>query len=240
MGLIGLAAGWGQRDGTTVGREVRNRMVKWAIYVMLFGWFIGADNMAHGIGFLAGGAMGFLGPALKPRDTGLGPLSMGMGAVGVLAALLSAGLTVLPPAGADRWTGGEASDLVSRSVGTYFYEMGEVEHEMSAADWRRIYDPWLAICAAQRDGDEERALRLMRDQYPGSPDVELGAENVAASCQAIDDLGVQCGKYRERGIQVFVGDDHEAIAEEYRGLMARHYDSFCSGLEGARVPPGTP
>ena len=58
MGLCGVAAGWGQREGTTAGREIRNMMLKWAAYTVLFGFFIGADNAAHAAGFVSGGVIG--------------------------------------------------------------------------------------------------------------------------------------------------------------------------------------
>jgi membrane associated rhomboid family serine protease len=64
MGLIGVAAGWGQRDGTRVGREIRNRMVNWAVYTVVFGWFIGAANWAHIGGFVAGALLGLF---YKPK-----------------------------------------------------------------------------------------------------------------------------------------------------------------------------
>jgi rhomboid protease GluP len=58
MGLMGIMAGWGQQDGTSAGRRARNFSLEWAIYTMVFGWLIGADNGAHGAGFLAGGLIG--------------------------------------------------------------------------------------------------------------------------------------------------------------------------------------
>jgi rhomboid protease GluP len=54
MGLCGAAAGWGQRDGTSVGHGVRNLMLKWAAYTMIFGMVIRANNTAHLGGFIAG------------------------------------------------------------------------------------------------------------------------------------------------------------------------------------------
>jgi len=233
MGLIGLAAGWGQRDGTTVGRTVRNRMIKWAIYVMLFGWFIGADNMAHGVGFLTGGVIGFLVPALKPRDTGMSPLSMALGATGMVAALLSAALTIWPPAGADRWTGGEAAALVSRMEGTYTFGMDEPEFTMTPAEWAAIYAPWMEICGALRQGDERRAMALVRAQMPADVEVQLDASQVAVSCEAIDDLVEQCGRYADQGIQVFLAEAQGPLSEEQQAGLERHYDGFCAGLAQA-------
>ncbi len=65
MGLIGIAAGYGQRLGTTAGRELRNDMLRWTAYTMVFGYFIGADNRAHAFGALVGVAFGY---AVSPRQ----------------------------------------------------------------------------------------------------------------------------------------------------------------------------
>lgn len=63
MGLVGAAAGHGQRTGTTAGRALRNDMVKWAAYTVLFGFMIHADNWAHVFGALTGAAFGY---AVRP------------------------------------------------------------------------------------------------------------------------------------------------------------------------------
>ncbi len=70
MGLIGVAAGWGQRDGTSIGRRMRNDMLKWGLYTMVFGYLIGANNVAHGAGFVSGAVLGLaFSPAWLRRRT---------------------------------------------------------------------------------------------------------------------------------------------------------------------------
>ncbi len=64
MGIMGLAAGWGQRDGTSTGRQIRNLMVQWALYTVVFGFLVRADNAAHISGFAAGFLLGLVS---KPR-----------------------------------------------------------------------------------------------------------------------------------------------------------------------------
>jgi rhomboid protease GluP len=68
MGLIGVAAGWGQRDGTRMGLNIRDQMVKWLIYTVFFGFMIGADNAAHIGGFVSGALFGYF---YKPRWGGM-------------------------------------------------------------------------------------------------------------------------------------------------------------------------
>ena len=87
MGLCGVAGGWGHRDGTTVGRQIRATMIKWAAYTILFGFFINADNAAHLGGFVSGLLVGF---ALQPH---LGKTRRK--AVAVLEVLLGGGAVLL-------------------------------------------------------------------------------------------------------------------------------------------------
>jgi rhomboid protease GluP len=68
MGLIGMAGGWGHKDKSGLGRAVRDQMVKWAIYTVVFGFLIGANNIAHVGGFLTGFLLGlWLEPARSQK-----------------------------------------------------------------------------------------------------------------------------------------------------------------------------
>lgn len=60
MGVIGAGAAFGHRLGTQGGRDFRNRMIQWALYTMIFGLLIRADNWAHGGGFISGAGIGYL------------------------------------------------------------------------------------------------------------------------------------------------------------------------------------
>jgi rhomboid protease GluP len=86
MGLIGVGAGWGQRDGSGIGRGVRNQMVLWAIYTTVFGLAFPVDHAAHWSGFLFGALLGFLTPSSWWRRGGR--------VTGVLAGLVGAGLAL--------------------------------------------------------------------------------------------------------------------------------------------------
>jgi len=99
MGLIGLAAGWGHVEGTSQSRDLRNRMLLWGVYTMAFGWFIGADNAAHGVGFVSGAVLGFV---IRPRWWESGPLRiLGLLAdlAGLAAAVACVFLALFPPSG---------------------------------------------------------------------------------------------------------------------------------------------
>ena len=63
MGVIGLGAGWGHRQGTVQGKAIRNMMVQWFAYTIIFGFMIHADNAAHAGGFASGALIGYYLPA---------------------------------------------------------------------------------------------------------------------------------------------------------------------------------
>ena len=60
FGLIGLMAVYGYRLGGSFGRALMRQMLIWAGIGILFGYYIGANNVAHVGGFIAGGALGFV------------------------------------------------------------------------------------------------------------------------------------------------------------------------------------
>jgi rhomboid protease GluP len=96
MGLIGAAAGWGQRDGTTIGRSVRNHMLKWGAYTMVFGYFIHANNSAHAAGFVAGALLGWVTPSARQRRRS-GGLTALFGILGTSTAVVTVALALFPP-----------------------------------------------------------------------------------------------------------------------------------------------
>ena len=60
FGLIGLMAVYGYRLGGSFGRGLMRQMLIWAGIGIMFGFFIGANNVAHVGGFVAGGGLGFV------------------------------------------------------------------------------------------------------------------------------------------------------------------------------------
>ncbi len=59
FGLIGFGVAYAHAIGGHSAHELRNFFLRWAFYGFLFGFFIGADNVAHLGGFLVGVALGF-------------------------------------------------------------------------------------------------------------------------------------------------------------------------------------
>lgn len=95
MGLIGAAAGYGQRQGTSSGRELRNAMLQWSVYTFVFGYWFHADNWAHAFGLVTGAVFGYAvrpaawsQPRMRPVRA-LGKLIGAVGAVGALAILFT-------------------------------------------------------------------------------------------------------------------------------------------------------
>jgi membrane associated rhomboid family serine protease len=94
MGLVGIAAGWGQRVGGLHGKNVRNQMLKWGAYTIVFGFAVHADNVAHAAGFASGALLGF---AHNPHALDRGrsrASSLAMGALGALGSVATVALVL--------------------------------------------------------------------------------------------------------------------------------------------------
>ena len=111
MGLCGAAAGWGQRDGTGAGRTVRNHMLKWAAYTMIFGILVHANNTAHAAGFLTGGVLGFLMPPRWLRSGHARGGDYAIGLVSLAALVVAFALVLRPPASSDAWARAYAAQV---------------------------------------------------------------------------------------------------------------------------------
>lgn len=94
LGLIGMGAGWGQREGTSHGHAVRNQMLQWLLYTTLLGFAFNVDHVAHITGFVVGGVLGFT--LHGPRRKG-GMLDFALGVTGALLLFATLALIVFPP-----------------------------------------------------------------------------------------------------------------------------------------------
>ena len=116
MGLIGAAAGWGQRDGTSVGKGIRNQMLKWAAYTMIFGVMVHANNIAHAGGFFSGAILGIVMPPRWLRRGYVRGSDVAIGTLALAALILSFSLVLRPPDSSEAW----ATDYASAMRARYF------------------------------------------------------------------------------------------------------------------------
>jgi len=111
FGLIGLMAAYGYRLGGSLGRGLMRQMLIWAGIGIMFGFVIGANNVAHVGGFVAGGALGFV---LAPDA----PSTVGAAARWNTAAVMCIGLVAIAFVMAGRGYGSEQDKQAEREVNT--------------------------------------------------------------------------------------------------------------------------
>jgi rhomboid protease GluP len=90
-GLIGAAAGYGHRLGTAGGISLRNDMLKWLLYTIVFGFALKANNYAHAFGAVSGGAFGYFVAPRRWNRSFLKPvraLAKSFGVIATIGALL--------------------------------------------------------------------------------------------------------------------------------------------------------
>ena len=81
-----MAAGYGQRIGNASGgRLIRNDMLKWIAYTIVFGFAVHANNWAHAFGALTGAAFGYTVPPRVWNRPVLVPVRVVAKLVGVVA-----------------------------------------------------------------------------------------------------------------------------------------------------------
>jgi rhomboid protease GluP len=212
MGLCGLAAGWGQRDGTTVGRNVRNLMFKWALYTLVFGLLVRADHAAHAVGFGSGFAFGYL---LKPTHlarssrAGLRALE---GVAGGLLALVAVGLCLLPP------------------------------HSPTAERFLKRFDPagggnplesLLGACAHEARGERQKALEGAREYLGEDAAGQMGERLptfLETMCRGLAIQQAQCRRFRARGLAATYPEESLPRGEYERTQLERQLRGQCSWL----------
>lgn len=181
MGLVGLLAGWGHRDGTTIGRGVRDRMVKWGAYTMLFGLALGANHVAHAAGFVAGGALGLATDTRWVERTRDSTASSLFGGLAGLAALACTLLALAPP-------------QASRALGA---SLGQGAGEIALAETDRAYVAEVDRgCAELAAGREAFALAIIGAAARSDP----ALEDVVATCRFVELVRSRCDAYRRGGL----------------------------------------
>ncbi|HSF24007.1 MAG TPA: rhomboid family intramembrane serine protease, partial [Blastocatellia bacterium] len=123
FGLIGVMAVYGYRLGGSMGRALTRQMLIWAGIGIMFGFFIGANNVAHVGGFIAGGALGFV---LAPDAPG----TVRASALWNAAAIGCVGLVAVSFALAGSVYGSQQDKLNQRELirrqGQSVYELGSI------------------------------------------------------------------------------------------------------------------
>jgi membrane associated rhomboid family serine protease len=176
MGLVGAAAGHGQRTGTTAGRGLRNDMVKWAAYTVIFGFMIHADNWAHVFGLLTGAVFGY---AVRPvvwRRRALVAARAAIqlaGAAGAIAALA----IIFTRTPAPRPEPAELREPVDPAEG--------------AAAFTREVEPLFRICRLYYRGDRTGAIAAAKAL--SIPDAGDGA-GVEELCDVVYEFRDDCGR----------------------------------------------
>lgn len=171
-GLLGMTAAWGHREATTAGRDLRNRMLRWFAYTVVFGLLIGADNWAHLGGFVAGALLGRALP--DETEKRLPRLTQAAGFVGLAgcAALFVATLAPVSSVRGDeiarRWTRGEADPwqpVASRETPPLVRAALHAVYDDSPGPLRTMQH---TACAAHERGDHDAARTAL------SPMLERG------------------------------------------------------------------
>lgn len=174
MGLIGVAVGYGQRAGRGRGHGLRDDMLKWSAYTILFGFAVGADNWAHLFGLLAGAAFGLTVRPATWRRRALMParllvgLAGAIGTIGAIAIILTR--TASPPE---------------------VFDQDEGEDVAAASD--QAMDRVVSVCVAYYAGDLPGARAGMQAMMGNDVDrQDLDATGIDGMCNSIQEIRERC------------------------------------------------
>lgn len=213
MGLIGVAAGWGHRSKTTHGRNVRDQMIKWGVYTMLFGLVMNANHVAHAAGFIAGAIIGYAYPTHTLEKTKGSAVSIGLGILGGLTCGVLALLALVPPG-------------ASRELAAEFREP-----ELSDEDFLNERDVPIAIanaCRLRDNGNISGALlELGRADLGDDDPTEAELDN---ACAFHEVMKKECALYHEGGLDAVhpleLPQDYEH-AKEIADAITDNYRYWC-------------
>lgn len=212
MGLCGLAAGWGQRDGTTIGKQVRNRMLKWGLYTLVFGAVIGADNAAHLAGFLCGGAIGLV---VRPDTLRKSRYT----SVRILQTLVGAGFAV------------GMIILAATRPPSRLPEDFRV-HDGTWVESDNPYQKLRAVCRLEERGEHDFATKLYVRLY-SAPQYSTGVtptDMVRAACQHLQKAQDLCIRFRQQGVDAIFPDKTMLGDENQQKEVERFYRGYCSWI----------
>lgn len=173
MGLVGVVAGYGQRVGTSNGRALRDRMLKWAGYTIVMGFAVHANNWAHAFGLVLGAAFGYaVRIEVWPRQVLLPVRALAklVGAVGAVAALVLIFTRTAPP----------------------LLPAADERRDPVMAGFRDIYADLVEICRTYYAGDRAAAVAAIRKH---SELVTATAEpDLERACDEVYDLRALCAQ----------------------------------------------
>lgn len=224
MGLIGVAAGWGHRLGTTHGRNVRDQMLKWGAYTMIYGVALRADHWAHGGGFVAGAALGFVFRPETLAHTKASRTSVALGAVGVVTALATVFCALAPPARSlelaqrmkDTWEAAPSGDGDDEEPG---------EADMAA---------WRDACALFRRGKTDEALvRAGLGDAPGQGQLD-GRPMLETMCAVFAQMAQRCDRFDKSGDP---SDFYEGVTFADEAQRRQATDAARQSCAGLAAPP---
>jgi len=178
MGLVGAAAGHGQRVGTSYGKALRNSMLQWAAYTVMFGFWVHADNAAHAFGFVAGAVFGY---AVKPSAwkhprlvavRAITKLAAVAAAIAALAIIFTRQPSPPPPP----------------------QHAGDLDDDESIVDTTRVSEVWIAwapVCRTYFGGDVAGAVEAAK-ALPRRMIAADSAASVGAICEGLAQMRDAC------------------------------------------------
>jgi rhomboid protease GluP len=217
MGLVGAAAGWGQRVGTSLGREVRNQMLLWGVYTMLFGVMLRANHVAHAAGFVAGGLLGLAFDPNQLEKTKRSTLTAIMGVLGGLSAAATAFLVIMPPASSRDL----ARQLAGRDEEEWIAEMQEYDEAVSHVR------TWVNACELWAEGKQAEARAKMQELPAAPGGREDPRADLANSCIVVEGLRKQCERFETEGLAGVYGD-RLPDTDEMREQMGKRWREQCA------------
>ncbi len=235
FGLIGLMAVYGYRLGGSFGRGLMRQMLIWAGIGIIFGFFIGANNVAHVGGFVAGGALGFvLEPDAPSTVNAAGRWNAtAIGCIGLVAvSFVMAGRVY----GAEQEKGNQREAAVRRYQRAYEFSqvVGEARDSVKGS-----FDLSRESGGATRKDAVEFAIELRRiagelEKAPAIDDrsaaiktrlIELLNKRAKAFDQAVNDsmIGAAVSADREALAAAFndYSDWEDSAVKEFEGLLER-------------------
>jgi rhomboid protease GluP len=91
-GVLGLFLGAYSRNRGLLGDQLGSHLIRWAVYILVFGLVMGADNAAHIGGMLSGAVFGYLLPPTRYSRTASRDMKIWRAAAWVSLAVLLAGI----------------------------------------------------------------------------------------------------------------------------------------------------